>query len=196
MLEASMRALLLSVASVFIYAAVAMGTTVIRPTFEKLVADADLVFEGEVIDVRSQLIANGPDQAISTFVSFRVVKILKGSAPAVTVLEFLGGTAGGRTMIVDGIPHFANGDRDILFVDQKQRMISPLVGLNYGRFRIVGDAGDPGSRVYGFGGVPLSFARSAELGTAAAAVALPMSLTEVENTISTEIARQKESGAR
>jgi hypothetical protein len=187
-----MRRLVFGVASIlFLTAITPTATSILPPSFEKLVAEADLVFEGEVIDVRSQFVNAGGGQAITTDVSFRVVNVIKGSAPPATVLEFLGGTVGTRTMVVDGMPRFTTGDHDILFVNQKERLVSPLVGFNSGRFRVTPDSAGV-NRVYGFNGAPIPAGSAG----AAASTARPMAVDEFKTAVATEMARQKTRGLR
>ena len=76
-----MRRLVFGVASILLLTPIApAATSIVPPSFERLVAEADLVFEGEVIDVRSQFVNADGGQAITTDVSFRVVNVIKGSA--------------------------------------------------------------------------------------------------------------------
>ena len=63
-----------------------------------------------------------------------------GATPALLTLEFLGGTVGELTMDVDGIPSFATGRTEILFVQNNGRQICPLVGMAHGRYKIERDA--------------------------------------------------------
>jgi hypothetical protein len=189
-----MRRCLATLAWLLFASRLATATTVVPPTFEALVAEADAVFEGEVLDVRSQVVASGTSEAITTQVSFRVAKTHKGSPGPVTVLEFLGGTVGNRTFVVDGVPQFTIGDRDILFVNQHERLISPIVGFHYGRFKIAPGVGGAPRRVFGHHGGPLSMQMPA--GAAAPRIALPMSVPDFEGAITSEIARQKGRGAR
>jgi hypothetical protein len=187
-----MRRLVFGVASILLLTPIApAATSIVPPSFERLVAEADLVFEGEVIDVRSQFVNADGGQAITTDVSFRVVNVIKGSAPTVTVLEFLGGTVGTRRMVVDGMPHFKAGDHDILFVNQKERLVSPLVGFNVGRFRVAPDAGGV-NRVYAFNGTTVP----AGVVGAAAASAGPMSVDSFTSAIAAEMTRQRSRGQR
>jgi hypothetical protein len=120
-------------------AGVAGSTTVIPPTFESLVAVARTIFVGEVVDVRAEWIATPQGRAIRTRVTFRIEDVWKGAVGAVTQLEFLGGTIGGTTMEVVGMPVFREGQRSVLFVSPEVRTASPLVGFHHGRLRIERD---------------------------------------------------------
>src|SRR5258705_11618570 len=131
------------------------ATTVIAPSFEELVREADVVFEGEVIETRSRISVEGGAETIVTDVSFRVASVLKGTAGPVTVLEFLGGVVGDRGFKVDGVPTFARGDRDVIFAKTSQRLISPLVRVMHGRVRIVKAVPASQEFVRQFDGTPL-----------------------------------------
>jgi hypothetical protein len=120
-------------------AGVARSTTVIPPTFESLVTVAKTIFVGEVVDVRAEWIATPQGRAIRTHVTFKVEETWKGAVGAITQLEFLGGTIGGTTMEVVGMPIFRAGQRSVLFVSPDVRTVSPLVGFHHGRLRIERD---------------------------------------------------------
>jgi hypothetical protein len=120
-------------------AGVARSTTVISPTFDQLVAEAQTVFVGEVMNVRAEWEATPSGRAIVTLVTFRVEDVWKGNVGAVTQLEFLGGEIGEIGMKVEGMPVFRLGQRDVLFVGSAVRTVSPLVGFMHGRMRVERD---------------------------------------------------------
>ena len=174
----------------------ATATTVIPPSFEQLVGESALVFEGDVIDVTSQWKGSGPEQTITTSVTFRVRQVLKGSWTPTVVLEFLGGTVGDRSLVVHDMPRFANGDHDILFVSAGTQQVSPIVGFSHGRFRIANSAaGD--ERVHRFDGAPI--ASPADIDPRRLrppAVGPSISVAEFAGAITAEIARQARPGGR
>ena len=92
------------------------ATTIIPPTFSELVAKAETVVLGEVTAISSELQTRGSERAIFTRVTFAIREPVLGVAPALLTLEFLGGTVGELTMDVDGMPAFAIGRSEILFV--------------------------------------------------------------------------------
>src|SRR6185436_12476627 len=126
----------LSLICTLLMAGVANSTTVIPPTFESLVSSASTIFVGEAINVRSEWIATRDGRAIITRVTFKVEDVWKGTAGAVTELEFLGGTIGETTMEVVGMPQFREGQRSVLFVSDDAKAVSPLVGCYHGRMRV------------------------------------------------------------
>jgi hypothetical protein len=133
------RLLPLSLTCTLVFAGVARSTTVIPPTFDALVSSASTIFVGEVIDQRAHWVSTRQGRAIRTAVTFRVEDVWKGSAGVVTQLEFLGGSIGGTTMEVVGMPTFAVGQRNVLFV-AADRAVSPLVGFMHGRMRVERDS--------------------------------------------------------
>ena len=128
----------LSLICTLVFAGVAGSTTVIPPTFDALVSGAGTIFVGEVMDQRAYWISTPQGRAIRTQVVFKVEDVWKGSAGAVTQLDFLGGTIGETTMEVVGMPTFRVGQRNVLFV-AAERAISPLVGFMHGRMRVERD---------------------------------------------------------
>jgi hypothetical protein len=114
------------------------AASVVIPNFQQLVDNATEILVSEVAARRSQWIDTTDGRAIVTLVTFSVIETLKGSPRTQTSLEFMGGTIGDVTMNVSDMPQFNVGDRDILFVGNRNA-VSPLVGFMYGRFRIVRD---------------------------------------------------------
>lgn len=161
-------------------AARATPTSVVAPTFDELVSRAESVFVGQVVDVRSSWVNSRAGRAIVTDVTFSIERTLKGPTYARRSLEFLGGTVGDDTLRVDGIPVFHIGDRDILFVSDTGRPVSPIVGFTYGRFRIVREPRGGGVAVRTHDGRPL--ATTADVGNprppAFVAPARPLTLDE------------------
>jgi hypothetical protein len=175
----------------FALAAPAAATTVVAPTFEQLVARAEIVFEGEVTATQVRVSADREGSPIVTDVTFRVARTLKGKVGPAVTLEFLGGTVDGRTLHVDGVPTFRVGDRDVLFAITSQRLVSPLVGMMHGRFRIVSDSATRQALVRRHDGQPLRSV--ATLGGSEPQAVLSqqpaMSLEAFENAVLTEVAR-------
>src|SRR6266446_6774623 len=117
----------------------ANATTVIPPTFEQLVGQAELIFQGTVTDARSVWEGEGGQRHIETYVTFQIEDSLKGNAGASYTIRMLGGTVGDETMEVTDTPKFKIGDRDILFVEHNNEQFVPLVGINHGRFHVQRD---------------------------------------------------------
>ena len=120
-------------------ATTASATTVIPPTFDQLVSNAEMIFEGTVTGLRSEWSGKGAERHIVTYVSFKVEDAIKGALGADYTLRMLGGTVDGQTMEVSDAPRFKVGDRDILFVEHNGTQFIPLVGIMHGRFHVQAD---------------------------------------------------------
>jgi hypothetical protein len=117
----------------------ATATTVIPPTFDQLVQQADVIFQGSVTEVKSVWEGEGAQRHISSYVTFQVQDSIKGNAGASYTIRMLGGTVGDETMEVTDTPKFHVGDRDILFVEHNFDQFVPLVGIKHGRLHVQRD---------------------------------------------------------
>lgn len=115
------------------------ATTVIAPTFDELVAQAETIFEGVVTDVTSQWVGEGAQRHIVSYVTFNVQDTLKGNPNQKYTIRMLGGTVDGESMGVSDAPKFKVGDKDILFVEHNGTQFIPLVGIMHGRFHVKRD---------------------------------------------------------
>lgn len=131
-----MKKYLLLLSAILAFVSASRATTVIPPTFEQLVADADTIFQGTVTNVRSIWSGEGAQRHIETYVTVQIEDVLKGTPGQTYTLQILGGTVDGETMEVTDSPKFSIGDRDILFVEHNGTQFVPLVGINNGRFHI------------------------------------------------------------
>ena len=118
----------------------ARATTVIPPTFDQLVSEAELIFEGTVTEARSQWTGEGAERHIVTYVTFNIEDAVKGAPGKSYTIRMLGGTVDGETREVADAPKFKMGDRDILFVEHNGTQFVPLVGIMHGRFHVQTDA--------------------------------------------------------
>lgn len=175
-------------------AGVARSTTVIPPSFDALVAGANTIFVGEVMNVRAEWEATSSGRAIITLVTFRVEEVWKGNLGAVTQLEFLGGEIGEIGMKVEGMPVFRLGQRDVLFVGGEVRTVSPLVGFMHGRMRVERDTASGFDRVRTFDGRALGSV--AQIGPQRAAPSLasitPMRLSDLESAVRSRAAAARQ----
>ncbi len=115
------------------------ATTVIPPTFEQLVQQAEFIFQGTVTNTQSVWVGEGAQRHIETYVTFQVEDNVKGQAGSSYTIEMLGGTVGDETLEIVDTPKFKAGDRDILFVEHNNDQFVPLVGIGYGRFHVQRD---------------------------------------------------------
>src|SRR6185436_18890200 len=118
------------------------ATTVIPPSFNQLVRDAELIFEGTVSTTESQWLGAGTDRVIVTYVTFEVRDPIKGAPGKRYTIRMLGGTIDGETQEVADAPRFRAGDRDIVFIENNGSQFIPLVGIMHGRFRVQKDSAD------------------------------------------------------
>lgn len=178
------RLIPLTAICVLVAAAVAKSTTVIPPSFDALVSNANTIFVGEVMNIRSDWETTSGGRAIVTYVTFRVEDVWKGRVGAVTQLEFLGGTVGDIGLRVEGMPTFTIGQRDVLFVDGAARAVSPLVGFMHGRMRIERDAASGVDRVRTYDGRALgSVAQIGRQRSASLASITPMRLADLASAV-------------
>jgi hypothetical protein len=115
------------------------ATTVIPPTFDQLVGQAEIIFQGTVAEVHSVWSGEGAQRHIDSYVTFKVEESMKGTPGTSYTMRLLGGTVGDETMEVTDSPKFNIGDRDILFVEHNGEQFVPLVGIMHGRFRVQRD---------------------------------------------------------
>lgn len=122
-----------------LWLSVGLAATDWRASSSDLVARADMIFAGEVIDVRPFPIGTARGQIIKTRVTFRVFDPLFGTGMGTESLEFLGGEWQGVGLAVEGMPRFAVGRRYLVFA-RRERSINPIVGVTRGLWRITRDA--------------------------------------------------------
>jgi hypothetical protein len=168
------------------------ATTVVAPTFEALVAQADAIVESEVVDTTSRIAPQRDGAPIVTDVYFRVEKVLKGAPASTLILQFLGGQVGDLGFRVEGVPSFSKGDRDVLFAITAAPQVSPIVGMMHGRVRITADVARRRDIVRAFDGTPLRdlrvFGLTANQGLLSGGPA--MTLAAFESAVIGEVARQ------
>jgi hypothetical protein len=140
------RSVLLLVSALAILPA-GRATTVIPPTFDQLVNEAETIFEGTVTGTRSEWTGEGAKRHIVSYVTFKVEDAIKGQLGADYTIRVFGGTVDGQTVEVTDAPRFKVGDRDILFVQHNGTQFIPLVGIMHGRFHVQMDANGANEKV-------------------------------------------------
>jgi len=116
------------------------ATTIIQPSFDGLVQQADYIVQAKVKSVTAEWRVDGPNKHIITKVELDVNEVIEGTPPHPLVLVMLGGKIGDQELRVDGSPQFKVGDEDILFVRGNGVQFTPFVAMEYGRYRIRHDA--------------------------------------------------------
>ena len=113
-----------------------LGATSYPPvTFDELITRADVIFVGEVVDVRPYTQSTRDGEIIKTRVVFRVADPLWGTKSTLETFDFLGGEIDGVVMRVAEMPRFAVGDRRVVFA-RRGRSINPIVGFTQGLMRV------------------------------------------------------------
>ena len=115
------------------------SSTVLEVSFPDLCADAELIFEGQVINhSTSQDPATGN---IWTEVSFRMIEKIKGPEVEDTLtLRFLGGTVGDMTLKISDMHVPALNEHGIYFVESlRENLVNPLLGWSQGHYLIETD---------------------------------------------------------
>lgn len=109
-------------------------------TFNDLVTQADVIFVGDVVDVRAFTVQTREHTIVKTRVTFSVSEPLYGTSSLVEVFDFLGGETPDLGMKVAGMPTFTVGDRRVVFA-RRDRSINPIVGFTQGLMKVARDAG-------------------------------------------------------
>ena len=113
--------------------AAANATTVLPMNLKDLTVGAEIIFVGTVSDIRSEKQVN----AIYTYVAFSNLQFVKGEHPGTTIeIRLFGGSVGGETIEVLGMPRYVLGERNLIFLAGNYRYICPVVGWGQGRFKI------------------------------------------------------------
>ena len=170
--------------------------------FAKLVAGSEAVVKAEILEVRGAWVGEGADRRIMTTVRLRVRETAKGAPKTGEEmgLEFLGGRADGKRMVVFGMPEFRVGDTEILFVQTADRPICPLAGVHHGRVQLRRDSATGREEAFRHDGVPLT--ATTELGGASDAQRAPrpeagkpaMTSDELLNAVRAEVTRTSSTG--
>jgi hypothetical protein len=158
----------------------AEATTYAPVTFDELVTTADVIFIGEVMDVRPFPIDTRDGTIINTRVTFRVVDPLFGTSSAVEAFDFFGGEFGGVGMGIADMPRFTAGERIVMFA-HRARSINPVVGFSQGLMQVSADVSGV-DRIWTADGMPLT--RPEAIGTTITVTPmLPMRLADFRERI-------------
>jgi hypothetical protein len=131
------------------------ATSVIPPAFDKLVNQADYIVHTTVKSVTAEWSVDGANKHIITKVELDVIEVVTGTPPQPLVLVMLGGKIGDQELRVEGAPQFKVGEEDILFVHGNGQQFTPLVAMDYGRYRVKHDGATGSTYIARGSGVPL-----------------------------------------
>ncbi|HYR87377.1 MAG TPA: hypothetical protein VE422_25055 [Terriglobia bacterium] len=109
------------------------ATTVRRLSFDELVARAQSIVQGRVVDLRTYWTAD--QKLILTDYTIQVQETMKGSTPQTVTVTTIGGKIGNTILHVSGMPAFEQGENAILFLE-KSNTSTTVVGLNQGKFTV------------------------------------------------------------
>ena len=117
------------------------ATTILGMDIDRVVADAEFVFEGAVINSETRQDSNSG--IISTYVTFQINDVIKGDYSGDSVeLKFMGGVFNGQIVEVSGMRIPEMNEQGIYFVESMSRdLINPLIGWSQGHFIIHDDNG-------------------------------------------------------
>jgi hypothetical protein len=135
----------------------ASATSVLAPTFQELVAEADTIIRGTVTEVRSVSVDSPTGRpTLRTLVTLQVERALKGTPGASVTLTLPGGKVGRRTLEVDGMPRFKVGERTVVFFAHNGEVFCPVIGARHGRYAIRQDAATGADYIARDNGAPLT----------------------------------------
>ncbi len=120
------------------------ATSLVEMSFDEQVEESAEIFRGKVTEKAAEWRESNRGLVIYTKVTFDVLDQYKGTAEASVTLEFLGGTIGDESMVVEGIPEFRVGEELVLFVSGDQNRACPVIGWSRGKFEVARDAGGGG----------------------------------------------------
>jgi hypothetical protein len=115
------------------------ATSVVPPSFEKLVNESDYVVRAVVQSITSEWREKAGQRRIYTIVKLDVREVIVGKPPIPLELQLLGGRMDGQELVVEGAPKFEVGQEDILFIRGNGRQFYPLTGIMHGRYPILKD---------------------------------------------------------
>jgi hypothetical protein len=164
----------LAALALLVFAPGAYCTTVIAPSFDRMVDTSDYIVRATVRSVTSEWRAN-PDKPGSRYigskVELEVLEVIKGTPPSPLVLDVVGGRVEDKELIIEGAPRFITGQENILFVKGNGKRIIPLVGMMHGKYTVRRDKVTGRDEVLRNNGQPLYHEQEVSLAPEAASAA-------------------------
>lgn len=119
-------------------AAVPSGAlTVLPATFDELVRESHAVVYGRVASVEGRWSADR--RTIESIVTLEALEHFKGTVTETTTFRVPGGEAGGRRVVIPGVPSFRAGDAVVVFLAGRAPALPAPVGLSLGVYRVAAD---------------------------------------------------------
>ena len=135
-------------------AGLAWATAFEPKNFDQLVAEADAIFVGTASAAAARKL---PEGAIVTDVSFTRLQVIKGNvSDSSLTLMTAGGSVGGETFEIRGLPRFRMDVSYLVFVQGNGTTIFPVVGGDQGMFQLKTDAATAASLVFNARGLPVA----------------------------------------
>ena len=116
------------------------ASTVKQVSFDELIEQSELVFEGNVVSAESRW--NNSKKLIKTFITFEITEVISGDYQSDTLeLSFIGGKIGDSYVEAQGLRQPKVGEKGIYFIQSTtQAMANPLVGWSQGQFLLEQDS--------------------------------------------------------
>jgi hypothetical protein len=115
-------------------ASLAEAGTVQELSFERLIAESDVIVRGRVEELKTRQASD--QRSIMTIVKVSVERQFKGPIITSLRIEQPGGTIGDIVQGVPGLPEFSSDEKVIIFLKHHRRDAYRIVGGKQGKFTI------------------------------------------------------------
>ena len=124
-------------AAVFVLPATAFSTTLIKADVPMLRQASESVVRAQVESIKSAW--NDQHNMIFTYVTLSKVQTLHGKAVDQVTVRVPGGTADGKTILMDEAPQFQKGDSVVVFLTRWDDGAMKVTGYSQGVSKVVTD---------------------------------------------------------
>ena len=108
------------------------ASTVQKLSFDRLIAEADLIVLGRVEELKSQQARDR--RSMTTVVTVSIERQFKGPKVSSVTIEQPGGSMGDIAQGVPGLPEFSSGEDVVLFLKRQRGGTFKVVGGKQGKF--------------------------------------------------------------
>jgi hypothetical protein len=186
-----MRTLLTLAAVLLLGAGIVTASSVEALSDAELVKRSRCVVHGSVTRVSTEWDTTGT--RVFTLVELVPHEILKGDVAPVVTLKLPGGTKGGTTTLIHGMPVFQEGEEVVVFLSLAHAKLGTSVPVGLGQGKWTVERGASGARARrSLAGVRLV----PPPGSPPPSLPSELGLTDLLSALRTEIARQKSAGGR
>ena len=133
---------LISILMSYLLLVIPLGaTTILGMSIDEVAQEAEIIFEGKVVEHNVRENAAG---MIVTYVTFRIEELIKGEYDGPLLeLKFTGGRLGGQIMEISGLRIPSPNEEGIYFVESVNRnLVNPLLGWSQGHYLIYEESGE------------------------------------------------------